>query len=125
MNQRRTLEIGRLSQRIKLFHFINTEDEMGQNKQLLHEAAEVWADIYPVRGGEYYEVQKIQSKVTHKCYIRYRADYADIDSNWYLEYAGKIFDIDSAVDVDSQHKMFEIRCYERVNKESHEKEVTE
>ncbi|MBQ9607643.1 MAG: phage head closure protein [Lachnospiraceae bacterium] len=117
---RRTMNIGRLNQRITLFRLEDAEDEMGQSTQKLGEVATIWADIYPVRGSEFYELKKIQSKVSHKCYIRYREQYADIDSNWYLKVDGKIFDIDSAIDVDFEHKMLEIRCYERINREGHE-----
>ena len=114
---RRTVNIGRLNKRITLFYFVEAEDSMGQGTQELSEVATVWADIYPVRGSEYYEVKKVQSRVTHKCFIRYREEYAGINSNWYLKVDDKIFDIDSAVDVDFEHKLLEIRCYERVNKE--------
>ena len=98
---------------------------MGQSTQKLSEVATVWADIYPVRGGEFYELKKTQSKVTHKCFIRYRDEYSGIDSNWYLKVGDKHFDIDSAIDVDFEHKMLEIRCYEHVNKEGHNVEVPE
>jgi SPP1 family predicted phage head-tail adaptor len=114
---RRTMSIGRLSKRITLFHFVEAEDSMGQSTQKLSEVATVWADIYPIRGSEFYELKKVQSRVTHKCFIRYRDEYADINSNWYLRVDDKTFDIDSAIDVDYEHKMIEIRCYERVNKE--------
>ena len=114
---RRTMNIGRLNQRITLYQFTESEDDMGQSTQALTEIATVWADIYPVRGAEYYELKKVQSRVTHKCFIRYREEYEGINSNWYLSVDGKIFDIDSAVDVDYEHKLLEIRCYERVNKE--------
>jgi SPP1 family predicted phage head-tail adaptor len=120
MGDRRTINIGRLKKRVTLFHLIDGEDSMGQSTQQLKEVAAVWSDIYPIRGSEFYELKKIQSKVTHKCFIRYHASYADIDSNWYLQLDGKIFDVDSAIDVDYQHKLIEVRCYERVNKEGHE-----
>ena len=122
---RRTMNIGRLSKRVAICKFVDAEDAMGQSTQKLSKVAEVWGDINPIRGTEFYELKKIQSKVTHKCYIRWYAAYADINSNWFLMVDGKYFDIDSAIDVDYQHKMLEIRCYERINKEGHEVEVPE
>lgn len=122
---RRTMNIGRLSKRITLFRFADSVDSMGQSIQKLHEVATVWADFSPVRGSEFYELKKIQSRVTHKCFIRYRDEYADINSNWYLRVDDKIFDIDSAIDVDYEHKMLEIRCYERINKEEPEVVIDE
>lgn len=117
---RRTMQIGRLSQRVTIYTFIEAEDEMGQSSQQLSPVATVWCDIRPIRGNEFYELKKIQSKVTHRCYIRYQDIFADMNSNWYLELDGKVFDIDSVFDVDYEHKMLEIRCYERVNKEGHD-----
>ena len=117
---RRTMNIGRLSTRIAICKFVDAEDEMGQSTQKLSKIAEVWGDISPIRGNEFYELKKIQSKVTHKCYVRWYAAYADINSNWFLMLDDKVFDIDSAIDVDYEHKMLEIRCYERVNKEGHD-----
>ncbi len=114
---RRTMNIGRLNKRVTLFQFVEAEDGMGQSIQKLSEVATVWADIYPVRGSEFYELKKVQSRVTHKCFIRYREEYADINSNWYLRVDDKAFDIDSVIDVYLEHKMLEIRCYEHVNKE--------
>lgn len=120
---RRTMSIGRLSKRITLLQYVDGEDSMGQSIQKLHEVATVWADIYPIRGSEFYELKKIQSKVTHRCLIRYHESYGDIDSNWHLQLGKKIFDVDSVIDIDGEHKMLEIRCYERVNRECHDVEV--
>ncbi len=114
---RRTMNIGRLSKRITIFRFVDDVDSMEQSIQKLNPVATVWADFSPIRGSEFYELKKIQSRVTHKCFIRYREEYADINSNWYLGVDDKMFDIDSAIDVDYEHKMLEIRCYEHINKE--------
>ncbi|MBQ1296229.1 MAG: phage head closure protein [Clostridiales bacterium] len=116
---KRTMDIGRLRQRIQVYSLNGTEeDEFGQITNGLTLLGEVWGDLYPVRGQEFYEVQKIQSKVTHKCYVRWRESFAKLDSNCYIKHKGVTYDIYSATDVDMQHKLIEIYCYQRVNKES-------
>ena len=115
---RRMMDIGRLRRRVTLFRLDDVTDEMGQSKQDLVKIAEVWGDIRPIRGSEFYELKKIQSKVTHKLFIRWRADYEQIDSTWYVECDGKKYDLDSAINVDLADKMLEIGCYERVDKET-------
>ncbi|MBQ1574269.1 MAG: phage head closure protein [Clostridiales bacterium] len=116
---KRTMDIGRLRQRIQVYSLNGTEeDEFGQITNGLTLLGEVWGDLYPVRGQEFYEVQKIQSKVTHKCYVRWRESFAELDSNCYIKHKGVTYDIYSATDVDMQHKLIEIYCYQRVNKES-------
>lgn len=116
---KRTMDIGRLRQRIQVYSLNGTEeDEFGQITNGLTLLGEVWGDLYPVRGQEFYEVQKIQSKVTHKCYVRWRESFAELDSNCYIKHKGVTYDIYSATDVDNQHKLIEIYCYQRVNKEA-------
>lgn len=106
---RRTINIGKLNKRITFKKLSEIEDEMLQEKQGLKTICTVWASFYPVRGTERYELQKIQSEISHKCYIRYRND---IDSDCFIEYKGKKYNIESAIDVDDEHKIIEILCYE-------------
>jgi SPP1 family predicted phage head-tail adaptor len=113
------MNIGRLNKRVTLYKFGEVTDSMGQETQQLISVATIWGDLRPVRGNEYYEVQKIRSKVSHKLYIRYNAAYEDIDSNWYVGFEDKRFDVVSVINVDLADKMFEIYCNERVNHEDH------
>lgn len=110
----RTMNIGKLNKRITLMRLGEHEDEMGQTSQGLAEIKTVWGSLAPIRGSEFYEAQKIQSRMSHKCYIRYLDG---IDTNCYLRYAGKTYAITSVADVDLAHKMLEIYCYEYTNKE--------
>lgn len=110
----RTMDIGRLNKRITFMKLGEHEDEMGQTAQGLTEIKTVWASFSPLRGSEYYEAQKIQSRTSHKCYVRYLEG---IDSDCYIRYGGKDYAITSVIDIDLEHKMLEIYCYEYVNKE--------
>lgn len=110
----RTMQIGKLNKRITFLRLADIEDEMGQSTKGFEEIKTVWASFYPIRGSEFYEVQKIQSRVSHKCYVRYLEG---IDSNCYILHQGKEYAINSVVDVDLEHKMLEIYCYEYTNKE--------
>lgn len=110
----RTMNIGRLNKRVTFTRLGEHEDEMGQLTQGFEDIKTVWASLYPLRGSEYYEAQKVQSRVSHKCYTRYLEG---IDSNCYIRYGGKDYAISSVIDVDLEHKMLEIYCYEYVNKE--------
>lgn len=110
----RTISIGKLNKRIELLRLSDKEDEMGQTVKFFKKIKTVWASFNPIRGSEFYEVQKIQSRVSHKCYIRYLDG---IDTNCYIRFAGKDYAINSVVDVDFEHKLLEIYCYEYTNKE--------
>ena len=110
----RTMNIGKLNKRVTFLRMEKVRDSMGQATHALQEIKTVWATLYPIRGTEYYENQKIQSKVTHKCYVRYLES---IDSNCYLEHKDRVYSIESVLDVDLEHKMLEIMCCEYTNKE--------
>lgn len=110
----RTINIGKLNKRITFLKLGEREDDMGQSTQALEEIKTVWASFYPIRGMEFYEVQKVQGKVTHKCYVRYLEE---IDSSCYIRYADKTYLITSVIDVDLEHKMLEIYCVEYTGKE--------
>ena len=116
---RRMMDIGRLNKKVTLYKFGETTDSMGQEIQKFIPVAIIWGDLRPVRGNEYYEVQKIQAKVSHKLYIRYHSAFKDIDTNWYIGYKDKKFDVVSVINVDLADKMFEIYCNERINHEDH------
>lgn len=110
----RVMNIGKLNKRLTFKKFGEIEDDMNQITQSLMDVCTVWGSLYPVRGIEFYEIQKLQSKITHKCYVRYRDD---IDSTCYIEYGGKTYSIESVIDVDLGHKMLEIMCVEHSGRE--------
>lgn len=110
----RTMNIGKLNKRLSFFSLADVPDELGQITKKLSLIKTVWGTLQPVRGAEFYEVQKVQSKVTHKCYIRYTEG---IDTNCFLKYKDKEYLIESVIDVDLERKMLEIRCIEHTNKE--------
>ena len=109
----RTMNIGRLNKRLTFRKLKDVPDTLGQSSKKLVAIAEVWGSLYPVRAMEFYEIQKIQGKTTHKCYIRYRED---VDTNCFISCGNKTFAIESVIDVDYEHKILEIMCSEHINK---------
>ena len=103
----RTLNIGRLNKKIEVAKMISVSDDMGQSQQRLEKLYELHATLYGIRGNELFELQKIQSKITHKCYIRF---YEGIDTNCFIIHDDKIYSIESVIDVDLCHKFLEINC---------------
>lgn len=110
----RTINIGKLNKRLTFKRLVEKEDDLGQSVQSLETICTVWGSLYPVRSYEFYELQKIQSKVTHKCYVRY---HDSIDASCYIEYGGKTYDIEECIDIDLSHKLLEIMCVEHINRE--------
>ena len=111
------VEPGTLRKRVTFYKAGAVRDGYGKITNGMTEVVTVWADFYPVRGQEFYEVQKIQGKVTHKCYCRFHSMLKDIDSTWYLMYKGKFYSIESAVDAGYAGRYFEIYCSEHIDKD--------
>lgn len=111
---RRRINIGKLNKRVTFCKLLDQKDELGQSRKVLGDIATVWASLYPVRGAEIYEAQKIEGKVTHKCYVRYRPD---IDNNLFIKYKNSVYAVESAVDLDGENKVLEIMCVEYSNRE--------
>ena len=115
---RRTIDIGKLNKRITFLTLDpDATDDLGQTTNGFSEIGTFWGSLYPVRGQEFYEIQKIQGRVTHKCYVRYRESLADLSSNDFLRFEGKTYSIEGVMDVDLDHKLLEILCSEHINKE--------
>lgn len=111
------LEPGSLKKRVTFCRQGETTDSLGKVTNGLDDVITLWADIYPVRGQEYYEIRKIQGKVTHKCYCRYHTAIADMDSTWYIKHKGKKYSVESVVDGGYDRKFFEIYCTEHIDEE--------
>lgn len=109
-----TIDIGRMNKRLTILTLKDVKDEMGQSVKKLSEVATVWGSLYPIRGAEFYEVQKVQGRTTHKAYIRYRKG---IDQGSFIKCEGITYSVESAIDVKGEHKLIEIMCTEHTGKE--------
>ena len=112
------VEPGTLRKRVTFFKAGAVRDGYEKITNGMTEVVTVWADFYPVRGQEFYEVQKIQGKVTHKCYCRYHSMLKDLDSTWYIGYKDKLYSVESRMDGGFAGRYFEIYCSEHVDKDT-------
>ena len=117
------VEPGTLRKRVTFYKQGTVRDHFGKLTNGMHEVVTVWADFYPIRGQEFSEVQRIQGKVTHKCYCRYHSMLKDLDSTWYIGYKDKLYSIESAFDGGNAGRYFEIYCSEHIDKEDMPLEV--
>lgn len=108
---------GSLRKRVTFYRPGTTTDYYGKIAPGVEEVCTVWADFYPVRGQEYYEIRKIQGKVTHKCYCRVNSALKEVDSTWYLGFKDKLYSIESFVNAGNAGRYYEIYCTEHVDKE--------
>lgn len=113
------LNIGRLNKRITFMKKATVKDSMGQEADDFTDYKTVWSTIAPLRGGEYWEAQKIRADLVYKITIRYK-DWVTPDMRIRLP-GGRLIDITSIIDPSYTHEFLEILGTEHVD--THE-EVT-
>lgn len=103
--------IGKLRHRVTLQELVKTDDGYGGIVETWQDVATVWAAIEPLRGNERYTAQQVQSELSHKVTIRYRAG---IKPQMRILYGNRVFDIEAVIDVDERHRWLELLCSEVV-----------
>ncbi|MCI7301318.1 phage head closure protein [Ihubacter massiliensis] len=108
------LNVGKLNKRITFVLLEDGIDEFGQNCQAWKEYKTVWATVKALRGGEYYEAQKIRPEQTYKITTRY---HPGITPDMKIQYCEKLLEIISCNNVEEADYMLEIQAVEYVERE--------
>lgn len=72
-----------------------------------------WGQIKPIRGRERIEAKKIQSKVSHRIFLRY-VEGITTEHRLILKPSNRVFDIDAVLNVDEADAQLEIEAVELV-----------
>ena len=110
----KAINVGKMNKRIWILGYEEVEDEMCQNSQKLRKKKKIWADVRPIRGGEYYESLKLSPEISYILYIRYREG---INTDSLILYHDKILEVKYPIDVEEQHILLELQCVEKPKKE--------
>lgn len=110
----KSITVGKLNKRITFIERGEILDEMGQAKQGFKDYKTVWATVKALRGGEYYEAQKIRPEMTYKVTTRY---HAGITNDMRIRYNGKMLEILTVDNVDEANTMLEIQAVEYKEKD--------
>lgn len=110
----RAIDIGKLNKRVTFQRLARQEDAMGQDAQAWEDVRTVWADFYPVRGGEYQEEgKKKREEVVYKAKLRY---FPGVDASMRVVFRGRQFLIGKVTNVDEANYKLELECTEFVEK---------
>ena len=107
------IDIGRLNKRVTFLKYKECTDGMGQSRQTLVPVKKVWAELSPVKGGEFYEAQKLREETTYKAYVRY---FKGVSSDMYIQYKETLYEIKSVLNLDSADRLLQIYCTEYKDK---------
>lgn len=107
------LDVGRLNKRITFVKLVESVDQLGQDRQDWKDDRSVWATVKALRGGEYYDAQRIRPELTYKITTRY---HPGITPDMKIRYCGRMFEILSCDNVDEADYMLEIQAVEYIEK---------
>ena len=89
-----------------------TENEVGETILEPKKVCDLWADINPVRGKEYLELQKVVPELQYKITIRYREG---IHPAMIVKWGDRELNINAVIDISGKEEHIELMCTERVD----------
>lgn len=98
---------GALNQRVTLERFTSDVDEIGQPIEAWVTLATVWAAVEPQAGREFVAAGAVQSQLTTKIRIRWRAGLTSGDR---VTHEGKTYDVQSVIDYRSARREIVLMC---------------
>jgi len=98
---------GKLNRRVTLQHQNTVRDEVGQAKAVWTDVATVWAAVLPLRGREYFESAKVNSEITVRIIIRYRAD---VKPSWRVKHGADAYDIIEIINPADGKRELQLMC---------------
>jgi SPP1 family predicted phage head-tail adaptor len=101
--------IGRLRSKVDLQTSTDTRDAGGGLSCVFETTASIFADIRPQSGDETYRQGKVQEKLTHKIFIRYRTG---VKATQRILFENRVFNIRSIINVDERDRFLELKCVE-------------
>lgn len=101
--------IGDLNQRVTLQYSTSVSDGMGGSTKTWHDAATVWAAIWPISAKETVAAMAETMTITHRVRLRYRSV---LRSDWRIKYGNQYFNIVSIIDPNMDHRYLDIMCKE-------------
>ena len=112
------MRAGNLRRRITIQTKSIDRNSVGEQTVAWVNDAKIWAEMWPLRGAEYFNAQQIQSGVTYKFRCRHRtlSDGGNINSNCRILYdtTSRVFNIASVINVAERNKTLEFLCTEEI-----------
>ena len=99
------IPIGKFRQRVTLQQASRVDDGGGGATVTWTPVADLWASIEPISADERLDSDRLQGRVSHQVWLRYRTG---VDPAMRFVFGSRVFDIRSAVDVDEAHRY--LRC---------------
>lgn len=111
------MRAGDLRHRVTLQQRSTAADSLGQQLTTWTDLFTVWAEIESLTARELLAAQAVQSEVSHRITVRYRAELANpiAVSPLRVVYKGRYFNIGGALNVDERNRTIELLAGEGLN----------
>lgn len=96
-----------MDQRVTLLLKATTRDALGGEVITWTDQGDVWAEVTPLTGREYFAAQQVNPEYSTRFRIHYQ-DAPSITNMWRLSWRGAQYDIIDVHDVDAQQRTWEI-----------------
>jgi SPP1 family predicted phage head-tail adaptor len=100
---------GELRHRITLQKLENVQDSFGQPVEQWNDVATIWASVKPLVGREFFAAETVNSEVTHKVRIRFRAG---ITPDMRIKFGTRIFQITAVINYQERNVELQLMCKE-------------
>ena len=103
------MEAGALRHRVAIQEPVEARNSYNEAINTWALVAVVWAWVAPLAGREFFAAEHVQSEITHRVRLRYRAG---ITSEMRVVYAGRVLMIQSVIDRGERRRELELMCRE-------------
>jgi SPP1 family predicted phage head-tail adaptor len=100
--------IGQKNKRISILRQDDVTDSWGDASKNSVNIGDVWASIQPLEGEEFFGVNQVESKITHRIRFRWQAELAAITPKHRISLGARTFDIVSVANLHERDR--EIEC---------------
>jgi SPP1 family predicted phage head-tail adaptor len=90
---------------------MKSPDDIGGNSKIWVTNKNLKAFIKPMTGSERLHNQRLESKLSHRVFIRYISDILNTDR---INYNGRHFQIRAIINIEERNKWLELHCEEGV-----------
>lgn len=88
-------------------------DSAGQEKQDWETFAHKRAEIYPLRGREYFSAQEVDSEVTHRIVMRWDSGFKIMNAKYRVRYGDRTFDVQSMMNINEANREIQMMAIEQ------------
>lgn len=94
------MRAGRLRHRVRLQRKTAARDSYGAEVETWSDLDTIWASVEPISGREYFQVQQVQSEITHRIRMRY---YSGLRFDDRILWGVRIFNIKTLMNIDERN----------------------